>query len=209
MAFCSSPVSRARLSVKVAAIRKSIFSHWYDDYRRTISALLAIRVASSFCLAFCSSAIDFGKRPTPYSGMPWRRLLCRYLKSSLPSHGVLCKWQRRGDCVHQQHARSQYAHSLSRGSLPWRKTEVSRSLGLGKNAAGFTITALNWLEDVRYLASSSSSAMISSSPEGSVAMVHDPDDTFDDPWRNSFSIEPGYTMPLCPNRPAKHRPADW
>ena len=59
--------------------------------------------------------------------------------------------------------------------------EVSRSLGFGKNAAGFTMMALNWLEDVRYLARSSSSAMISSRPDGSVAMIHDPDDAFDDP----------------------------
>src|SRR2546422_11594308 len=83
------------------------------------------------------------------------------------------------------------AHSLSRGSLPWRKTEVSRSLGFGKNAAGFTMMALNWLEDVRYQGRSSSAAIISSRPDGSVATIPDLGHGLADPERHSLAIQPG------------------
>jgi hypothetical protein len=34
------------------------------------------------------------------------------------------------------------AHKAVRGSLPCRKTDVSKSFGDGKNAAGFTLVAL-------------------------------------------------------------------
>jgi len=60
-----------------------------------------------------------------------------------------------------------------RGSAPCREIEVLPSPG-GRKAEGFTIVVLNWLEDVRNRARSSSSATASGSPEGSSAINHDP-----------------------------------
>ena len=72
------------------------------------------------------------------------------------------------------------AQSLSRGSFPWRKTDLS-PLASGKKAAGFAILFpwLNWFDWVKKRARNSPSSTHAGRPEGSLLV-----------WAVSFLVWP-------------------
>ena len=95
------------------------------------------------------------------------------------------------------------SHNASNDSAACRNTEVSPLFGLGKKAAGLTIDVLNWLDEVRNLASASSSSICSGRPDGSVAKLDDPFNSFKDTRRDISTFETRNSMPLI--RPVEPR----
>ncbi len=91
---------------------------------------------------------------------------------------------------------SPMAQSASRGSLPCRKTDVSRSSISGIKAAGLTTLELKWPLDVRNRARFSSSATISGNPEGSIAVGRYCGYTLNDSFRDLLPIKASNRMTL-------------
>ena len=93
---------------------------------------------------------------------------------------------------------------LSTGSLPWRKTDFFPSFGFGRKAECLTVSPLNWLDDVRNRARSSSSSTCLGSPEGRISMIHDLVDRVENPARNNLPVKTGDSMTtVCPVEPCK------